>query len=176
MNTVSALGHRERQMANDDSVLDRLREAGLRPTVARVTILQVMEAHSPSAISVDELFRLLLLRGTRTSVGTLYQTMRALCEKSLLVKEPNASQPALYRLRQAQRDDSGQIRLICSDSGQAVLLHDGELHARLLAAARRQGVDLSGRQLNLTYDRADRPPTDGPGHPHPPRPRLVRSP
>ncbi len=173
MNTASVWDHRERRAADTASVLEKLRQAGLRPTTARVTVLQVMEAESPAGVSVDGMYRQLLLRGTQTSIGTVYQTMQALCARSLLVKDPSAGQAALYRLRQVGRDETKELRLICSDSGEVVLLRDDDLHARLLEAARRAGVDLSGQPLHIKYDRMRRLGRDEPSRLFQRGPRLV---
>ena len=53
--------------------MQRLRAAGLRPTVARIGVLQVLLSSAPHALSRDEIYRQLYLRGTPVSVGTVMQ-------------------------------------------------------------------------------------------------------
>ena len=53
------------------SVMQRLRASGLRPTVARIGVLQVLLSAAPHALSRDEIYRQLYLRGTPVSVGTV---------------------------------------------------------------------------------------------------------
>ena len=58
--------------------MQRLRAAGLRPTVARIGVLQVLLSSAPHALSRDEIYRQLYLRGTPVSVGTVMQVVAQL--------------------------------------------------------------------------------------------------
>lgn len=62
----------------DISVMQRLRAAGLRPTVARIGVLQVLLSSAPNTLSRDEIYRQLYLRGTPVSVGTVMQVVAQL--------------------------------------------------------------------------------------------------
>ncbi len=52
------------------TVLQRLRAAGLRPTIARIGVLQVIEASGPERLSAEDVFRQMMLR-RRHREGTL---------------------------------------------------------------------------------------------------------
>ena len=58
--------------------MQRLRASGLRPTVARIGVLQVLLSAAPHALSRDEIYRQLYLRGTPVSVGTVMQVVAQL--------------------------------------------------------------------------------------------------
>lgn len=70
------------------SVLHHLRRAGLRPTVARIAILQVVQADPAPGIGADEAYLRLLQRGTRTSLSTVYRTLAQLQAAGLLQSVP----------------------------------------------------------------------------------------
>ena len=57
-------------------ILQRLRTAGLRPTAARIGVLQVIQAAGAAGIGADETFRQMLLRGTHVSTSTVYRIIR----------------------------------------------------------------------------------------------------
>ena len=59
-------------------MMQRLRASGLRPTVARIGVLQVLLSAAPHALSRDEIYRQLYLRGTPVSVGTVMQVVTQL--------------------------------------------------------------------------------------------------
>ena len=89
------------------SVLQHLRCAGQRPTVARIAILQVVQAAPAAGMAADEAYLRLLERGTRVSLSTVYRTFAQLQSAGLLQSVPappqhGASTPgrvrALYRL------------------------------------------------------------------------------
>jgi len=129
-------------------ILQRLRAAGLRPTMARIGALQAIEAASPAAVCAEEVFRRMMLRGTRASVGTVYRVIHQLEARGLLRRERDASRKAHYRIKPGERDGP-TILLVCRESGRSVVLADADLHARLAAAARCEGLALEGQQVHV---------------------------
>lgn len=143
--------------SNDDLdvstvAMESMRKVGLRPTVARLTVLQVITSASPKSISADGIYRELIRIGANINIGTIYRTIQDLCQAALVLREPDTNFPILYRLRAQELDDNQQVRLISRATGRIVLLHDDELHGRLLSAAKRMGVDLAGQFLSIKYD------------------------
>ncbi|WP_326536743.1 Fur family transcriptional regulator [Pseudorhodoferax sp.] len=153
------------------TVLQRLRAARLQPTVARIGLLQVLEAAAPHCLSAEDLFQQMLRRGTRVSVGTVYRVVQQLHAAGLLVHEWDLQRRALYGVK-PEGFDGQAVRLVCRDTGRTVTLADEELHARLLAAAARQGQDLRGQALTVVVDSLVPVPDARPARPLQ-RPRLV---
>jgi Fur family ferric uptake transcriptional regulator len=133
------------------TVLQRLRAARLQPTIARIGLLQVLEAAAPGCLSAEDLFQRMLQRGTRVSVGTVYRVLQQLHAAGLLVHEWDVQRRALYGIR-PEGFDGQAVRLVCRGTGRTVTLTDAELHARLLAAAALQGQDLRGQTLSVVVD------------------------
>jgi len=147
-------------MSGGGRILQRLRTTGLRPTMARIGVLQVIEAASPAAVCAEEVFRRMMLRGTRASMGTVYRVIHQLEAAGLLLREWDANRKAHYRIKPAERDVA-TILLVCRESGRSVVLTDGDLHARLVAAARREGLAPHGGELHAEVtcmDGGARPP------------------
>ncbi len=71
-------------MSVSHSVLQHLRSAGLRPTMARIAILQVVQAAQAAGIGADDAYLRLLERGTRASLSTVYRTFAQLQSAGLL--------------------------------------------------------------------------------------------
>lgn len=127
-------------------ILQRLRAAGLRLTVPRICVLQVIESAAPRGVCADDIFRQTFERGTKISTGTVYRAIGQLEEAGLVVREWDANRKAHYRI--PSRDaDRMSLRIVCPESGRLSLLADQALHDALLAAAQRHGVDLEGRDL-----------------------------
>lgn len=133
------------------TVLQRLRAAGLQPTVARIGLLQVLESAAPGCLSADDLFQHMLQRGTRVSVGTVYRVVQQLRVAGLLVHDWDGQRRALYGIK-PEGVDARVVRLVCRRSGRTVTLADPELRARLLAAAAAHGQDLRGQALSVVVD------------------------
>lgn len=127
-------------------VLQRLRAAGLRPTIARIGIYQVIAAAKPYGVSADEVFRRMLQRGTRASASTVYRVIREFDSHGLVASVWDESKKAMYLIKSIEADPK-VVLIGCSRTGRLVSIDDADLHARLLAAARKHGMDLEGRDL-----------------------------
>ena len=133
--------------------LEALRTARLRPTMARVALVQVLLDADPAAISTGDMYNALLQRGTPAAMGTVYRAAQELEDRGLLLREwSERHRKAMYRLKPKELDDLEHIRLVCRESGQAILLRKHDLHARLLEAGREAGFDLAGQTLSIHVD------------------------
>lgn len=130
------------------SVLQRLRAAGLRPTSARIGVLQVIDASGEEPLPVEEVFRRMGVRGTGVSLGTVYRLMHELEARQVLLRGWGSDRKALYWLRRTERGALG-LQLVCSRTGRRVAIDDADLSARLLAAVEREGFDLAGLVLEV---------------------------
>ena len=130
------------------TILQRLRAAGLTPTAARIGVLQVMAAQDPLRLSSEVIFGEMRRRGMRTSLSTVYRIVQKLYAVHMLLRELDDSGKVHYRLRPAEAEKHS-VRLICRRSGHSVMLADDGLHARLIAAAARQGLNVAGQTLVL---------------------------
>ncbi|MDR2128312.1 MAG: transcriptional repressor [Burkholderiaceae bacterium] len=132
-----------------------LREARLRPTVARISALQVMRLAGGDGLTVEQVYRQLHLRGTPTSLATVYRIMHELESAGLLRREPSDARKALYRLPLSDPEAAG-LRVICPVTGDAIPLDEPQLHRYLLAAAAQVGIDLRGQPLAIQLAQARR--------------------
>lgn len=127
-------------------VLQRLRAAGLRPTIARIGIYQVIAAAKPYGVSADEVYQRMLQRGTRASASTVYRVIREFDEHDLVSSVWDESKKAVYLIK-SHESDPRVVLIGCSRTGRLVAVDDAELHERLVAAARRYGLEIEGRDL-----------------------------
>ena len=130
------------------TLLQRLLSAGVTPTAARIGVLQVLEAQDPRRLNSEEIFRELRRRGMRTSLSTVYRITQRLHAVRLLLRELDDTGKVHYRL-QWTHHEAPCVRVVCRRSGQSVQLDDVDLHAGLIAAAARAGLNVAGRTLVL---------------------------
>lgn len=145
MESEKAVRHNQEKCAG---VMERLRTSGIRPTTARIGVLQAIGAAAPSPICAEDVFRQMLLRGTRASIGTIYRTIHQLEEHGLLLRDMDGARKAHYRIKPAHFD-AQSLRLVCPDTGRSVVLTNAYLYAGLLAFARGHGIDLDGQALSV---------------------------
>jgi Fe2+ or Zn2+ uptake regulation protein len=111
-------------------------------------VLQVMAAQDPQRLNSEEIFREMRRRGMRTSLSTVYRIAQKLYAVGMLLREMDDTGKVHYRLQKANAGTQG-VRLICRRSGHSVMLEDAQLHAGLIAAAAREGLNVSGQTLVL---------------------------
>ena len=130
------------------TLLQRLGAARVTPTAARIGVLQVMEAHEARRLNSEEIFREMRRRGMRASLSTVYRIAHKLYAAGLLLRELDDTGKVHYRLQWAVAETQC-VRVLCRRSGQSVMLDDVALHAGLVAAAARAGLNVAGQTLVL---------------------------
>lgn len=132
----------------DVSVLSRLRTAGLRPTIARICVLQVIEAAGEVSVGAEDVLRRMAERGVQASAGTVFRVIRQMHAAGLLLNEWGPNRKALYRIK-PEGFDAALLQVVCPASGRMVAMNDPKLYAALVDSARCQGVELAGQSLSV---------------------------
>ncbi|WP_028604032.1 Fur family transcriptional regulator [Ottowia thiooxydans] len=140
-------------MRTTESILESLRAAGVRPTAARIAIMQVLESSAPRSISIDAIYQRLIERGTKSPVGTIYLAAREMAARGLILREWGyGHRKMMYRFKPKDLGQAARFRLVCRTSGRIVEINDAELHAQMLQSARDSGICLEGLVLNVVVD------------------------
>lgn len=134
------------------SLLQRLRDAGLRPTTARIGILQVIQAAGACGVAADEVFRQMLLRGTRVSVSTVYRAIHQLEFLGVLLQgRGEHSQRTLYRLCPVDATET-LVRMACRGCARSVALPGAPLRSEVERRAAEQGMHPALGELVFLVD------------------------
>jgi Fe2+ or Zn2+ uptake regulation protein len=133
------------------TLLQRLRDAGLRPTTARIGILQVIQAAGACGMAADDVFRQMLLRGTRVSVSTVYRAIHQLEFLGVLLHSRNDSMRTTYRLCPVQQQPAG-VRMACRGCARSVVLPGTQLRSELERRAAEQGMHPAMGELVFQVD------------------------
>lgn len=128
------------------TVLQRLRDRGLRPTVHRIGVLQSIEAGPVLGSTAEDIFRRMHDRGTHISIGTVYRAAKDLADAGLVLQRWDNTRKSIYRV-ESPKAQGLSVQVRCPDSGRLVQLDDPQLCAALLSAARGQGIELAGHAL-----------------------------
>jgi Fur family ferric uptake transcriptional regulator len=121
-----------------DAAVQKLQSAGLRPTLARVAILQMLADDRGKAMSAEAVFQQLVGRGTAKSLGTVYRVLQELEQGGLLLREWHGRHRSLYRIMPGAGMQAP--RLVCRSSGHDVALADPLLDECLQADPDRSGL------------------------------------
>ncbi len=145
--------------------LQRLREAGLRPTMARIAILQVFEEAAGEPLSIDQVFKRTVQRGLRMSLGTVYRVANQLTHSGMLRSLRTQGHKQMFRANAAalSAPDAAETAMapmwaVNLSSGACVRLSDLSLWQSILDAALAAGLDMAGGHFALELDTIDRRP------------------
>ncbi len=133
------------------TLLRELLNARMRPTTARLAVLELLE-RTARPLHADDVFRQLGDEGTSLALGTVYRALRDLADGLLVQRdwheEPCGSRKASYRLRRAC-DPLHGVQLACVACGREVHVADGDLQRQLVLAAAAAGMKLAHTPLVL---------------------------
>lgn len=139
-------------MSDCPSLLQRLRDAGLRPTTARIGILQIIQAAGACGVAADDVFRQMLLRGTRVSVSTVYRAIHQLEFLGVLLQgRSEHSLRSTYRLGPVAQATE-EVRMACRGCARSVLLPGAQMRSEVERRAAEQGMHPAVGELVVQVD------------------------
>lgn len=126
---------------------EMLREAGMRLTLAKLAILDVLKAAS-APIAAGDIFRCLKVQEARMaklSQNTVYVSLRQLHARGVIMSHAGTERKTLYTL---QKSPHGSVCLVCWRCGQASVCSDAELWALARQVGQQHGFDVQGLALS----------------------------
>jgi Fur family ferric uptake transcriptional regulator len=127
------------------SLVERLRERGIRMTVPRVTIAQVIDEAGDHP-DLHEVHRRALVIDPRISVATVYRTMRLFEGLGLVERHAFRGGPSRFERAPAA---GGHDHLIDTTTGRVVEFRSEEIERLQADIAERLGYRLVGHRLEL---------------------------
>lgn len=120
-----------------------LRKAGIRPTSARLWILQLLDHHQHTPIGVDQIFSQLCAMDVSVSPGTIYRILHELEQHGIVLREVDtldAKTKSYYFLASAQLPPVS-YSLTCRVCARQMVLEDRQFAESFFRQARRAGCD-----------------------------------
>lgn len=124
-------------------VFTQLRKLGLRPTSARVCVLQVLNEHAQESLPAERIFLALIAMGISVSLGTIYRVLSELEQRGLVHKEWHALDAAgkSHYVLAASRQAPASCLMVCPSCGRSHSVTDKSLTDALQRHARTGGFD-----------------------------------
>ncbi|MDU5501767.1 MAG: ferric iron uptake transcriptional regulator [Enterobacter sp.] len=110
-----------------------LKKAGLKVTLPRLKILEVLQGPDNHHVSAEDLYKRLIDMGEEIGLATVYRVLNFEGGKSV------------FELTQQQHHD----HLICLDCGKVIEFSDDSIEARQREIAARHGIRLTNHSLYL---------------------------
>lgn len=128
-----------------NEIPQKLRQAGLKITLPRIRILQILEQKEGRHASAEEIYRLLVEQKEDVGVATIYRVLTQ-CEQAGLVKRLQFEEgKSVFELTPEHHHD----HIICVNCGRVEEFHDEVIEARQREIADRAGFDIEEHSMIL---------------------------
>lgn len=124
-----------------------LRRAGLKVTLPRVKILQILEGADPTSqhMSAEEVYRALLEAGEEVGLATVYRVLTQFETAGLVTRHNFETGHSVFELSKGEHHD----HMVCMDSGEVVEFVDPVIEKRQRELAEEHGFELIDHSLVL---------------------------
>lgn len=123
-----------------------LRKVGLKVTLPRVKILQILETTSGQHhLSAEEVYKMLIDAGEDVGLATVYRVLTQFETAGLVIRHNFDGGHAVFELTQEEHHD----HMVCLDSGEIIEFFDETIEKRQQALAEEHGYELVDHALVL---------------------------
>ncbi|HKT73784.1 MAG TPA: ferric iron uptake transcriptional regulator [Steroidobacteraceae bacterium] len=122
-----------------------LRKAGLKVTLPRLKILEILESSQTRHLSAEDIYRQLLDSNEDIGLATVYRVLTQFETAGLVTRHHFEDGMAVFELNQGTHHD----HIVCLDCGRVEEFMDSGIEDRQLAVAQRLGFAISDHSLTL---------------------------
>ncbi|MGY0216898.1 ferric iron uptake transcriptional regulator [Endozoicomonadaceae bacterium StTr2] len=122
-----------------------LRKAGLKVTLPRVKILQILESAKDRHMSAEDVYKALLEAEEDVGLATVYRVLTQFESAGLVVRHNFDGGHSVFELSRGDHHD----HMVCMETGQIVEFFDSEIEKRQQAIAEKHGFELVEHNLVL---------------------------
>jgi Fur family transcriptional regulator, ferric uptake regulator len=123
-----------------------LRKAGLKVTVPRIKILQMLETNNQRHLSAEDVYKNLLETGEDVGLATVYRVLTQFESAGLVTRHNFDGGYAVFELN---RGDEHHDHMVCTESGRVVEFHNADIERIQQEIAAANGFELVGHSLVL---------------------------
>ena len=128
-----------------------LRKAGLKVTLPRLKILEILEGSATRHLSAEDIYRTLLESNEDIGLATVYRVLTQFESAGLVTRHHFEDGMAVFEINRGMHHD----HIVCMDCGLVEEFVDAEIESRQNAIASRLGFSIAEHSLVL-YGRCQR--------------------
>ena len=122
-----------------------LKEAGLKTTVPRLRVLNVLQENPDAHMSAEDVYLALHQAGDDVGLATIYRVLTQFESAGLVVRHQFESGSAVFELDSGQHHD----HIVCVDCGKVVEFFDAAIERRQENIASEHGFEIVDHTLTL---------------------------
>ena len=128
-----------------------IRKVGLKVTLPRVKILELLENSDQRHVSAEDVYKLLLDRGEEIGLATVYRVLTQFETAGLVTRHHFEGGHAVFELNQGKHHD----HILCVSCGRVDEFVDEVIEDRQRAIARQHGYTITDHSLHIYGQCAD---------------------
>jgi Fur family ferric uptake transcriptional regulator len=122
-----------------------LKKAGLKVTLPRIKILQILENVVDRHMTAEDIYQALRDAEEDVGIATVYRVLTQFETAGLIERHNFDNGPAVYELDRGEHHD----HMVCTETGKVIEFHDAEIEKIQERIASQNGYDLVGHSLVL---------------------------
>lgn len=122
-----------------------LRKAGLKVTLPRVKILQMLESADTRHMSAEEVYKALLEMGEEVGLATVYRVLTQFESAGLVMRHNFEGGHSVFELARGDHHD----HMVCAETGTVIEFHSEEIERLQKKIAAEHGYELVDHSLVL---------------------------
>lgn len=122
-----------------------LKKAGLKVTLPRMKILQLLETSDEHHLTAEDIYRELLEAGEEIGLATVYRVLTQFEAAGLVNRHHFEGGQAVFELNRGEHHD----HMVCSRTGKVVEFYDELIEQRQKIIAKEHGFKISDHSLIL---------------------------
>ena len=122
-----------------------LRKAGLKVTLPRVKIMQILDASGQRHMSAEDVYKALMEAGDDVGLATVYRVLTQFEAAGLVIRHNFDGGHAVFELDDGEHHD----HIVCVDSGEVFEFYDEKIEQRQREIVDEMGYELVDHNLVL---------------------------
>jgi Fur family transcriptional regulator, ferric uptake regulator len=122
-----------------------LKQAGLKTTLPRVKILQILENPEKHHLSAEDIYHILVQLGEDVGLATVYRVLTQFAEAGLVIRHNFEGGHSVFELNQGEHHD----HLVCVRCGLVEEFVDDLIERRQEEIAKQAGFEITDHSLNI---------------------------
>ncbi len=129
-----------------------LRKAGLKVTLPRVKILQILENSEQHHLSAEDVYKALMEAGEDVGLATVYRVLTQFESAGLVVRHNFDGGHSVFEIERGEHHD----HMVCVETGNVIEFHNEEIESLQEQIAEEHGFEITGHSLVLYVRPKDR--------------------
>ena len=122
-----------------------LKKAGLKATLPRIRILEVLEQHKDDHLSAEDIYKELIKAGEDVGLATVYRVLTQFESAGMIMRHNFEEGRAIYEIMPDDHHD----HMVCLESGKVIEFHDEMIEKRQEEIAKAHGYELVDHSMVL---------------------------